>query len=228
MVDELLFRHVAGTRLGERIFSRPRAIVFILEVAKLGGDRRGELGRSRRAWCGSSTGWIGLTPQERDALEVASVEGRVLIAGRSPRVLERDAHPHAQAAAGASNAGTIVAPGEHAFRFDHGKIREVILNRLAEPLRREYHGAVAASLLAERNGRLRDAVLAHPSRRGGRRCGGPALPAARGSRAASGVRQRRRLHHLGLALATLDAHPRSDAARRRRRCGSETAEIHGS
>src|SRR5262245_4784254 len=229
MVDDLLSQHVAGTRLGERIFSETEGNpLFILEVAKLVATAEGgleDIAIPTRVVDVVEHRLDRLTQQERDALEVASVEGEYFHAGPIASVLELTRIRTLKLLQGLARRHRIVRPAEQRFRFDHGKIREVILNRLAEPLRREYHGVVAQSLLAERNG-TSNAELAHHLAEAGDPVA--ALPYRRraAAEAAAVFANEEALHHYGLALATLEANPGlEDAARQAAEVRLEMAKI---
>ena len=230
MVDELLAQHVAGTRLGERIFTETEGNpLFILEVAKLVSTAEGgleDMAIPTRVVDVVEHRLDRLTQQERDALEVASVEGEYFHVGPIASVLELTRIRTLKLLQGLERRHRIVRPAEQRFRFDHGKIREVILTRLAEPLKREYHGVVASCLLAERNG-TSSAVLAHHLAEAGDEV--MALPHRRRAavEAAAVFANEEALHHLGLALATLEAHPELDEApRQAAEVRLEMAKIH--
>ena len=230
MVDELLEEQITGTELEARIFGETEGNpLFILEVAKLAastGGRLGDLSIPTRVVDVVEHRLDRLTAQERDALEVAAVEGEYFHVAPIAHVLEMTRIKALKLLQGLERRHRIVRPAEQRFRFDHGKIREVILSKVAEELRRAYHGVVASSLMEEA-GRVSSAILAHHLAESGDLAA--ALPHRR--RAAAEARavfaNEEALHHLGLALAAWEAHPpRGDEIRERTEVALEMAEIH--
>jgi hypothetical protein len=230
MVDELLEEHIAGTPLERRIFAETEGNpLFILEVAKLAstvGGRLEDLAIPGRVVDVVEHRLDRLTEQERDGLEVAAVEGEYFHVAPIAAVLELTRLKGLKLLQNLERRHRIVRPAEHRFRFDHGKIREVILSRIAPPLRREYHGVVAGCLLEE-PAEVASAILAHHLAESGDRVA--ALPYRRkaGDEARGVFANEEAVHHLGLALATLDAQPTDDAVERQRaEIRLEMAEIH--
>ncbi|HKQ59099.1 MAG TPA: tetratricopeptide repeat protein, partial [Candidatus Eisenbacteria bacterium] len=219
MVDNLLEERVTGTALEERIFTETEGNpLFILEVAKLvaaTGGKLEDLAIPARVVDVVEHRLDRLTTQERDALEVAAVEGEYFHVGPVATVLELTRIKTLKLLQGLERRHRIVRPAEQRFRFDHGKIREVIVGRIADPLRREYHGIVASCLQAERNG-TSNAVLAHHFAEAGDPVGAFPYRRQAAAEARAVFANEEALHHLGQALATLDAHPEIEDATRQR------------
>jgi len=230
MVDELLEEHITGTPLEGRIFEETEGNpLFILEVAKLAsttGGRLEDMAIPARVVDVVEHRLDRLTEQERDGLEVAAVEGEYFHVAPIAAVLELTRLKALKLLQGLERRHRIVRPAEHRFRFDHGKIREVILSRIAPPLRREYHGVVAGCLLEEPS-EVASAILAHHFTESGDPVA--ALPYRRkaGAEARSVFANEEAVHHLSMALATLETQPVGDAMERERaEIRIDMAEIH--
>jgi tetratricopeptide (TPR) repeat protein len=230
MVDELLEEHIAGTPLEQRIYAETEGNpLFIVEVAKLAsstGGRLEDLAIPRRVVDVVEHRLDRLTEPERDGLEVAAVEGEYFHVAPIATVLELTRLKALKLLQGLERRHRIVRPAEQRFRFDHGKIREVILGRIAPSLRREYHGVVAQCLVEESAG-VASSILAHHLTESGDAVA--ALPYRRkaGEEARAVFANEEALHHFGQALATLETQP-ADAAveTQRAEIRIEMAEVH--
>jgi tetratricopeptide (TPR) repeat protein len=229
MVAELLEAGTVDATAGERIFSETEGNpLFIVEVAKLVADRGGALDGiaiPSRVKDVVEHRLDRLSAEERDGLEVAAVEGEYFHVGPLATLLGLTRIRALKLLQELERRHRIVRPAERRFRFDHGKIREVILGRIAAELRREYHRVVAECLVEESEG-VSSALLAHHWSEAGDEVA--ALPHRRAAaEAARGVfANEEALHHLEKALATLLAHPDLGEGHPRAEIRVAMAEIH--
>ena len=219
MVENLLRREIAVPALEQRIYRETEGNpLFVLETARLideTGGRPEDFVIPPRVVDVVEHRLDRLSGSERDALEVAAVEGEFFHVAPIAAVLELPRIRALKLLQNLERNHRIVRPAEQRFRFDHGKIREVILSRLGAALRREYHRVVATCLIEEANG-ASSAELAHHLGE----AGDPAaalphrLAAAREARAMFANDEA--LRHLHVALAALEG-PRAvgDVGRQR-------------
>ncbi len=217
MLLDLLHDEPRGANLGDRVYRETEGNpLFILEVAKLlasGEEGAGDLSIPPRVVDVVQHRLDRLTQEERDALEVAAVEGEFFHVGPIARVLGLTRIRALKMLQGLESRHRLVSPAERRFRFDHAKIRDVILMRVPEELRREYHRAVAEALVEER-AEVRSATLAQHWDAAGEPAKALPYRLAAAKEARQVFANDEALRHLQAALATLDSSSADPEARR--------------
>lgn len=80
-----------------------------------------------------------LTDEEREILEIGAVEGEAFHSGTIVNCLEINRMQLLRKLQALEREHHIIHPQEKMYRFDHGKIREILYNTITPELRTEYH-----------------------------------------------------------------------------------------